>query len=182
MNTRLVLSSLLLLAPAARTQEAPAAKPAAAPAAAEKKPAPDLAANKALTRKAFDALNAADWKALESVIAPDVVDHQAPPGAPAGRDGVVHMLQGLVASFPDFKQTIEDMIAEGDKVVVRSTISGTQKGEYMGLKPTGKSFTMSGIDIFRVEDGKLVEHWGNEDDMGMMQQLGATPAPEPAKK
>jgi predicted ester cyclase len=69
------------------------------------------------------------------------------------------------------------MIAEGDKVVVRSIMRGAHQGEFMGIPATGKSFTMSAIDIIRFANGQAVEHWGNTDDLGMMQQLGVVPAP-----
>ena len=76
-----------------------------------------------------------------------------------------------------FKATIDDIVAEGNKVVIRQTWSGTQKGEWMGMPPTGKSVSFGVIDIIRIADGKFVEHWGQMDSMGMMQQLGAVPAP-----
>ena len=73
--------------------------------------------------------------------------------------------------------TIEDLFAEGDKVVLRFTFHGTHQGEFMGVAPTGKQVTMPGIDIFRIADGKIVELWGQEDVLGMMQQIGAIPGP-----
>jgi predicted ester cyclase len=84
---------------------------------------------------------------------------------------------GLRSAFPDFKATIEDIVAEGDKVVVRQTFSGTHKGEFMGVPPTGKSISIGVIDIIRVDGGKFVEHWGQMDTTGMIQQLGAIPGP-----
>jgi predicted ester cyclase len=69
------------------------------------------------------------------------------------------------------------MIAEGDKVVTRFTMRGTHQGEFMGIAPTGRRVEMTGIDIIRFSDGKMVEHWGNTDDLGMMQQLGVIPEP-----
>ncbi|MDP8951660.1 MAG: ester cyclase, partial [Actinomycetota bacterium] len=72
---------------------------------------------------------------------------------------------------------IEDLFAEGDKAVLRFTFRGTHQGEFMGNAPTGKRVTMAGIDIFRIADGKIVELWGQEDVLGMMQQLGAIPEP-----
>jgi predicted ester cyclase len=84
------------------------------------------------------------------------------------------MLRGV---FPDFKATIDDMIAEGDKGVIRQTWSGTQRGEFMGIPPTGKRVSFGVIDIIRIAGGKVVEHWGQMDTMSMMQQLGAIPAP-----
>jgi predicted ester cyclase len=80
-------------------------------------------------------------------------------------------------AFPDFKATIDDIVAESDKVVIRMTWSGTHKGEFMGIPATGKRVSFGVIDIMRIAGGKLVEHWGQTDTMGMMQQLGAIPAP-----
>jgi steroid delta-isomerase-like uncharacterized protein len=80
------------------------------------------------------------------------------------------------AAFPDTRMTIEDEIAEGDKVVIRWTIRGTHKGEYMGIAPTGKEVTVTGISVYRIERGKIVEDWSNNDMLGMLQQLGAIPS------
>ena len=97
---------------------------------------------------------------------------------PAGREAVKQMPAMLHSAFPDFHTTINDLIAEGDKVVVSMTWSGTQQGEWMGMPPSGKRMSINVIDIFRVADGKFVEHWGLMDGMTMMQQLGAMPTPE----
>lgn len=136
------------------------------------------AANKALTRKAYDAINTRNWNAFKAFLSADAVDHRTPPGTPQGAEGITQFLRSMTAAFPDFKQSIEDMIAEGDKVVTRITATGTMRGDYMGMKATGKTFTITGVDILRFKDGKAVEHWGNEDDMGMMRQLGAARAPD----
>jgi predicted ester cyclase len=81
----------------------------------------------------------------------------------------------LTTAFPDHRIDIVDMVAEGDKVVMRITFSGTHQGSYMGIAPTGKHFTMELINITRVVNGKAVEHWGVRDDLGMLQQLGVIP-------
>ena len=81
------------------------------------------------------------------------------------------------SGFLDSHLVIEDVIAEGDKVVTRLTITGTQTGTLQGIPPTGKKFSMRGIDIFRVVDGKIVEHWDAVDQLGMLQQLGVIPIP-----
>jgi predicted ester cyclase len=80
------------------------------------------------------------------------------------------------AAFPDLRCDVEDTLAEGDKVVIRSTMRGTHQGEFMGIPPTDKQFTASVIDIIRFDNGQAVEHWGNSDDLGMMQQLGVIPS------
>ena len=78
-------------------------------------------------------------------------------------------------AFPDFNVSIDDMIAEGDKIVARTTWKGTQKGEFMGIPSSGKRVSFSVIDIIRISGGKFVEHWGLMDNSAMMQQLGAVP-------
>src|SRR4030067_687730 len=112
------------------------------------------------------------------IFAPDFIEReQPPPGRPNGRGGVKVLTPMLRSAFPDFKATIDDILAEGDKVVIRMTWSGTQKGEFMGVPATGKRVSFGVIDIIRITNGKLVEHWGQMDSMSLMQQLGAIPAP-----
>jgi len=115
---------------------------------------------------------------IDELFAPDFVEHEElPPGIPGGSEGVKQLSTMFRSAFPDFKATIDDMIAEGDKVVVRGTWSGTHEGEFMGIPPTGKRVSFGVIDIVRIEGGKFVEHWGQMDNMGLMQQLGLIPAP-----
>jgi predicted ester cyclase len=134
-------------------------------------------ANKAMVRRFVDeVMNQGKVDVIDELVATDYVEHQTPPGAPATRDGLKQMMTSLHQAFPDLHVTLDDTISEGDKVVMRTTTHGTQKGEFMGIAPTNKEMTMTGIDIVRFQGGKAVEHWGNEDDLGMMQQLGAIPA------
>ena len=135
--------------------------------------------NKALFRRVMEeALNRGNISLVDELFAPDFVEHEElPPGIPAGREAVKQLSTMFRSAFPDFKVTIDDIIAEGDKVVVRSTWSGTHKGAFMGIPPTGKSVSFGVFDIARFAGGKVVEHWGQMDNMGMMQQLGAIPAP-----
>ena len=135
--------------------------------------------NKALISRFVEELfNQGNMSLANELLAPDFVEReQLPPGVPDGREGVKALTSMLRSAFPDFKATIEDMVAEGDKVVVRMTWSGTHKGEFMGIPASGKSVSIGVIDIIRVNKGKLVEHWGQMDSMGMMQQLGVMPAP-----
>jgi steroid delta-isomerase-like uncharacterized protein len=121
--------------------------------------------------------NRGNMRVADEVLAPDFIEHeQLPPGIPNNREGVKVLTTLLRTAFPDFKATIEDILAEGNKVVVRMTWSGTHQGEFMGVPPTGKRVSIGVIDIIRISGGKLVEHWGQMDSMGMMQQLGAIPA------
>lgn len=133
--------------------------------------------NKAVARGTVDAINAGDMPAFESLLAPDGVEHAAPPGMPQTRETAIQFISMLRAAFPDLHYTLEDVIAEGDLVVQRATASGTMKGEFLGMPATGKSATWTEIHIVRVKDGKIVEHWANSDQVGMMQQLGLMPAP-----
>jgi len=108
---------------------------------------------------------------------PDCVDHYALPGEAQkpGREGYREAQINVTNAFPDIKFTIEDMIAEGDKVAVRLTFSGTHRGEFLGIKPTGKRITVPEISIWRIVSGKFVEEWGFSDRVGAFQQLGVIP-------
>lgn len=133
--------------------------------------------NKTLVRQLIEEVfNQGNVSLANEIVSPDYVEHEPlPPGMPQGREGfemIVHMLQ---SAFPDFKATIEDIVAEDDKVVIRMTWSGTQQAEFMGLPASGKQMSIAIIDIFRLADGKFVDHWGVSDMMTMMQQLGAMP-------
>ena len=135
--------------------------------------------NKALVRQLVEEIfNRGNISLADKLLAPDFVEREElPPGMPRDREGVKLLTTMLRSAFPDFKGTIDDIVAEGDKLVLRWTWSGTQKGEFMGVPPTGKSVSFGVIDIFRIAEGKVVEHWGLMDSMTMMQQLGAMPAP-----
>lgn len=135
--------------------------------------------NKALIVRFVDELfNKGNMGIVGEIFTPDFIEHeQLPPGIPSGREGVKVLSSVLRSAFPDFKATIEDTLAEGDKVVVRMTWSGTHKGEFMGVPASGKRVTIGVIDIIRITNGKFVEHWGQMDGMGLMQQIGAIPAP-----
>ncbi|HEV8714651.1 MAG TPA: ester cyclase [Candidatus Binatia bacterium] len=116
--------------------------------------------NKALVRRWFEeVLNKKDLAAIGNFIAPTYVGHA--PGAPdvKGPDGFRQRLTALHAAFPDLTETIEDMIAEGDKVVVRNTLRGTHRGEIMGMAPTGKPVTWTTMGILRIVNGKFEEGW-----------------------
>jgi len=135
--------------------------------------------NKALFRRLMEEVfDRGNISLIDELFAPDFVEHEElPPGIAAGSEGVKQLSTMFRSAFPDFKATIDDMIAEGDKVVVRGTWSGTHKGEFMGIAPTGKRVSFGVIDIVRIAGGKFVEHWGQMDNMGLMQQLGLIPAP-----
>lgn len=136
-------------------------------------------ANKTIVMQLYEEVfNKGDLDLADKLIAPNVVNHdpQLPPGVPGGPQGLKAVVTMLRSAFPDDHHTIEDLIAEGDKVVVRLTHSGTHRGSFLGLPPTGKHISQTSIHIFRFADSKLVEAWANRDDLGLMQQLGTVPA------
>ncbi len=134
--------------------------------------------NKALGRRIVDAINVGNSAALDEVFAPGYVDRNPFPGATPDREGFKQGLTKFRLAFPDFRYTIDDEIAVGDRLVHRLTARGTQKGEFLGVPATGKEATWSEIHIGRIADGKVVEHWGTVDQMGMAQQLGLVSAPK----
>jgi steroid delta-isomerase-like uncharacterized protein len=121
--------------------------------------------------------NEGDLAAADGYYAPNVIVHGALPGTPPGIEGVKQGIIMFRAVFPDLHMEMDDVIAEGDKVVCRYTLRGTQKGELMGIPASGKKVAMEGIGIVRFQDGKVAEFWGVSDMLGLMQQVGAIPAP-----
>ncbi len=136
------------------------------------------AENKAVVRRFFDEVwNGGKIDVIDEIITPDAVDHNPNPGQPPGSEGVKWLVRAFRAAFPDLHFDVQEQIAEGDKVVSRWVVSGTQQGEFFGIPATGKRVSISGMDIVRVVDGKMTEHWLNMDQLGMMQQLGLAPSP-----
>jgi steroid delta-isomerase-like uncharacterized protein len=119
--------------------------------------------------------NQQDMSAIDRYLASEYVDHVVPPGVPPTRDGFRQFISMFFVALPDFHYTIDDVLADGDKVAVRLTAQGTQQGEFMGIPPTGKQATWGEMHIGRMQDGKIVEHWGQVDNMSMLQQLGVIP-------
>ncbi len=135
--------------------------------------------NKALVRRyAQELLNQTNLDLFDEIFAPDFVQYGADPDQVSGVEDLKQFFIMMRLGFPDFQVTIEDLFAaEGEKVVLRFVFRGTHEGEFTGVAPTGKQVTMAGIDIFRIAGGKIVELWNQEDVLGMMQQIGAVPAP-----
>ncbi len=132
--------------------------------------------NKALARKAIGIWTSGDLDAVDEVYALDYVNHQHhDPDDPRDLHGT-EAIKGFVAEFrqgfPDFRNSVDIQVAEGNTVATRFTSTGTHRGAFMGVEPTGKKLTWTGITIDRISDGKIVESWANWDMMGMMQQLG----------
>ncbi len=123
-----------------------------------------------------EGFNKGNYDALDSLYAPNALEHQF--GMKPTLQGLKEDIQILRTAFPDFRLTIEDMIADDDKVWIRMTARGTNRGPFMGA-PTNKPMKIAVFDICRFEDGKIVEHWGVPDRFAVMAQLGLLPQPEP---
>ncbi len=119
---------------------------------------------------------------VDQLFDPSYNDHASGPGIVPGIEGFKQFFGMMLRAFPDLYATIHDQIAEGDKVVTRKTFKMTHKGDYMGVPPSGKQVEFGVIDIFRVVNGRIVEHWMQADMLGMMQQLGIIPPQGPVKK
>jgi predicted ester cyclase len=129
--------------------------------------------NKALVRHWFMQLDQRNLAIIDELLPVDYVDHNPPlPDMPPGREGVWQASLALAAAFPDAVHTIEDQMAEGDKVMTRLTVRATFLGECRGFQPTGKIVEVSGIAVHRVAGGQLVEHWAQMDMSSSMQQIG----------
>ena len=134
-------------------------------------------ANKVIVQRYREAHNANDMAALDEIIAANLKAHNMLPGLPPGREGGKMAHQGFLAAFPDGRTTTEDLIAEGDKVVERYSFRGTNTGPFLGAPPTGRAVQSGSISIYRIANGKIIEHWGENDVIGVMVQLGLMPPP-----
>ena len=139
--------------------------------------------NKALVRRFLEeAFNKGNLGVVDEICASDYVLHDpASPEEIRGPEGIKGFVQMYRSAFPDSHITLEDLIAEGDKVVSRWTARGTHQGELFGIPPSGNQVEVSGITISRFEGGKFVEDWSNSDTLGLMQQIGAVPSQEGAQ-
>jgi predicted ester cyclase len=146
--------------------------------------------NKALARRFFEEIhNKGNVAAVDELLAPNIVVHfDSPSDVPVpaelqlSHEEIKQVVSEFRTTFPDLHYTVKLQVAEGDLVVTRTTAHGTQTGEYRGLTykgipPTGKQVTWTETLIFRIADGKIVEQWSNEDDLGRLQQVGALPMP-----
>jgi steroid delta-isomerase-like uncharacterized protein len=131
--------------------------------------------NKSNVRRGFEALNQRKLAVFDEILNPDVVFHTASTTI-QGLEAYKQFLLMLFTAFPDLQFTIEDIIAEGDTVVVRYTTRGTHQGNFMGIPPTGKQGSGTGMFIDRIVNGKAIEQWGNSDTLGLLQQLGVIPS------
>lgn len=135
-----------------------------------------LEQNKTLVRRLLeDDISRGDMATAEAIIAPNFVDHTNPPGMQHGLEGHTAIVALFRAAFPDQWWQIEDLIAEGDRVVARTTMTGTHRGDFFGIPATNRAVSVGGIHILRIADDRIAEHWGNNDDLGLMRQLGMIP-------
>lgn len=135
--------------------------------------------NKAIVRRYFEqVIGQGRADLVEEFMVDDIELHGT--NLPAGLEALGGWVTAMAAAFPDRQTTVEDVIADGDKVVVRTTFSGTHQGEMEGIPATGRSISQPAITIFRLTNGKIAEGWYAADNLSMMQQLGAIPAPRAA--
>lgn len=128
---------------------------------------------KGIVKKFYEILSSGDLDGADKVVAADYVNHNAIPDQTLGLEGFKQAVTGLQEAFSDLQFTIDDQIAEGDKVASRYTVRGTHKGEFLGMAGTGKTVTWSAMVLQRVADGKVQESWLQWDQLGLMEQLGA---------
>jgi len=135
--------------------------------------------NKAHYRRTFEEVfNQGNLALVDELVAPDFLDHEVPPGMNnRGPDSTRQLVTMLRTAFPDLHFTIEDLVAEGDTVAGRVTMSGTHLGPFQGIPPTGRSLQQAQMYFVRFRDGKAIEHRAVRDELGMMRQLGVLPAP-----
>jgi C-1 hydroxylase len=138
-----------------------------------------LEENKAIVRKFIEAYNNQDYDLLEKLLAPDYIDHTNH----VDREGLKQLIKVAFNAFPNYHETIEDIIAEGDKVWIRVNVdTGTHTGNFMGFAPTRKKLAVEMVDIIRVENGQLVEYWDITDRLDFLRGLGAIEYTEQGKQ
>ncbi|QJB36662.1 ester cyclase [Chitinophaga oryzae] len=129
--------------------------------------------NKEICQRFFSELHdKGNFNIIEELVDPNVISHDPFPGQPSGSEGVRSTMTIFRNAFPDLKLIHNDMIAEGDKVMIKFTATGTHKGEFMNIPPTGNKIAYEEVVILRLKDGKIVEHWAVADAMTLLQQLG----------
>lgn len=135
--------------------------------------AAELAANKKLVEQVVDVLNTGNYDVLTKIVAEDYVQHGA--GRPSTRKGLQATYAAYRAAFPDIKWTIEFIGADGDKVFLYSSLTGTQRAPFNGIPATNKAVTINTSDVYQIKDGMIVAHWDVFDQFGLLTQLGVLP-------
>lgn len=132
-------------------------------------------------RRTYELISEGDVAGFGDFVADGFVEHQGGPGFAPDKEGTLDFFRAMIAAFPDLRMTVEDLVADGDKVAARVRVTGTHRGDFMGIPPTGAAGDIQLIDIMRFDaDGLVCEHWGVADMLSLMQQLGVVPAGAPA--
>ena len=176
----LTMMQQLGVAPGPPMPEAPEESPEYGdPARAADDPPQDMEANKNVYRRMVEeVVNKGNFDVIPELFHDEYVDHVAPPGSPPGLEGVKSIFQMFRTGFPDVKFTIDQMIGEGDYVATLVHGEGTQDGEFFGTPPSGKHAIWRSVGFFRIQDGKIIEHWGIPDLLGLLIQIGVIPPPQ----
>lgn len=134
--------------------------------------------NKSAVRRYYEEVfNERRVDLIDQLAVEDYVEHDPFPGQGNGRSDLQARVQAILAAFNPVRFSLEDLVAEGDRVVVRWSQTGTHSGGFMGIPPTGREFTIAGIDIHELRGGRMAEHWHVVDQLALLQQLGVLPAP-----
>ncbi|MGI8738394.1 MAG: ester cyclase [Gammaproteobacteria bacterium] len=123
-----------------------------------------------------DAINSCTLEVLRDVMAPNVVDHDPAPDQGEGPDGFIQFFTMFRTAFPDLKVAVDHMVADEDNVAIAYKVTGTHRGDFNGVAATGQRIEVRGMQIARFENGKIVERWGSSDELGILKQLGVSPA------
>ncbi len=120
------------------------------------------------------AVNSGELVEIKHLMSPDVIDHDPAPNQEQGPEGFIAFFTEFREGFPDLQIDVEKMVADEDNISIAYTVTGTHRGFFMGIPPTGREITARGVQIARFVDGKIVERWGSSDQLGILQQLGAS--------
>ncbi len=131
--------------------------------------------NKEIVRRYQEAYNSNNLDALDELLAVDLLTQTLLPGFPAGLEGAKAVHRKTLIGMPDVHTRIDELLAEGDRVMARFTMTGTHTGDFFGIPATGKQISVGGVFIVRISDGRIVEHWGVEDEAGLLRQVGILP-------
>jgi predicted ester cyclase len=131
--------------------------------------------NKAIAQQYIEAINVDDFEKLRELLVPEFIDHTSVGDLPPGMEGVEQAHRMLRTGFPDVRFTIDQLVAEGDKIAMIATGQGTHNGDFIGLAPTGNRVSWIGLRCFRIANGKIAEGWSQFDQLGILQQIGAIP-------
>lgn len=120
-----------------------------------------------------EAINSGSLNKFHELMAPDVLDHDPAPDQGPGPDGFIHFFETFRSAFPDLKVSVDHMVADDDNVAIAYTVTGTHKGDFMGIAATNKQISARGVQMARFENNKIAERWGSSDELGILKQLGA---------